>query len=151
MRRWDVSILEPLAALSRPSCVFGFCFRIRSSYICFIGVVYPIFFGDGRRMKTDSYAPVMLITNMNAWPCTCALSLRPVGAAPHQARAAQCWPCGQPCAACGCSRTTTSLLSTRPRQRLAPTQRTGCRAWQRTVVGHVSDESFGPDAITASS
>ncbi|KAH9166147.1 hypothetical protein EDB89DRAFT_2005097, partial [Lactarius sanguifluus] len=41
--------------------------------------------------------------NMNAWPCTCALSLRPVGAAPHQTfsntadrvsrmAADDCWP-----------------------------------------------------------
>ncbi|KAH9165347.1 hypothetical protein EDB89DRAFT_2012130, partial [Lactarius sanguifluus] len=30
----------------------------------------------------------VLSTNTNAWPCTCALSLRLVSAAPHQARAA---------------------------------------------------------------
>ncbi|KAH9008980.1 hypothetical protein EDB85DRAFT_2061922, partial [Lactarius pseudohatsudake] len=88
---------------------------------------------------------------INAWPCTCALSLRPVGAAPHQARAAQCRPRRQPCAARGCSRTANSLLSPRSLQRLAPTQRTWCRAWPRTIVGHVSDDSVGPDAITTSS
>ncbi|KAH9033835.1 hypothetical protein EDB85DRAFT_1950653 [Lactarius pseudohatsudake] len=79
---------------------------------------------------------------MNAWPCTCALSLRPVGAAPRQAPAAQCRPLAL------------RLLFNPPprsRQRLAPTQRTWCRAWQRTIVGHVSDERVDPDTITASS
>ncbi|KAH9160959.1 hypothetical protein EDB89DRAFT_2033137 [Lactarius sanguifluus] len=33
---------------------------------------------------------------MNAWSCTCTHTLRPVGAAPHQARAAQCQPHRQP-------------------------------------------------------
>ncbi|KAH9169828.1 hypothetical protein EDB89DRAFT_1983155 [Lactarius sanguifluus] len=109
--RWDVSNLEPLTELSRPSCVFSFYFRIRSSYICFIGVVHPIF-----------------SEKVGGWKQT----------ATHQS-------------SCGCSRTATSLLSSRSHQRLAPTQRTGCRAWPRTIPGHVSNDSVGPDAITASS
>ncbi|KAH9058899.1 hypothetical protein EDB83DRAFT_1009939 [Lactarius deliciosus] len=54
----------------------------------------------------------------------------------HQARAAQRRPRRRPCAACGCR----AHSSCRSRQRLAPTQRTGCRAWWQTLLATQSDE-----------